>query len=96
MIQQRKGSKENFYRNWKDYVNGFGNLNGDHWLGLEKIHRLTKVNSILRVDMTSYTKGNRYARYNVFKVGSSTTSYTLTTSIATVETQATLSSITLE
>ena len=78
VIQRRIGSTD-FYRNWNDYVNGFGNLNSDHWLGLEKIHRLTKANSILRVDMTSYTKGSRYARYNVFKVGSSATSYKLTT-----------------
>ena len=78
MIQRRIGSTD-FYRNWNDYVNGFGNLNSNHWLGLEKIHRLTKANSILRVDMTSYTKGSRYARYNVFKVGSSATSYKLTT-----------------
>ena len=79
VIQRRRDGSVNFYRNWKDYVMGFGNLNGEHWLGLEKIHRLTKVASVLRVDMTGYTKGHRYARYNIFKVGSSTTSYTLTT-----------------
>ena len=81
VIQRQKGSNNpNFNRNWNDYVNGFGNPNYDHWLGLEKIHRLTKANSMLRVELVSYTKGNRYARYNVFKVGSSSTSYTLTAS----------------
>ena len=34
---------------------------------------------MLRVDLVSYTKGHRYALYNVFKVGSSSTYYTLTT-----------------
>ena len=81
VIQRQKGSnRPNFDRNWNDYVNGFGNPNYDHWLGLEKIHRLTKANSMLRVDLVSYTKGHRYALYNVFKVGSSSTYYTLTTS----------------
>ena len=80
VIQRQKGSNNpNFYRNWNDYVNGFGNPNYDHWLGLEKIHRLTKANVMLRVDLVSYTKGHRYALYNVFKVGSSSTYYTLTT-----------------
>ena len=78
VIQRRRDGSVNFYRNWKDYVMGFGNLNGEYWLGLEKIHRLTKVASVLRVDVTGYARGHRYARYNTFKVGSSTTSYTLT------------------
>ena len=65
------------YRGWKEYVHGFGDLNGEHWLGLEKIYRLTKANSVLRVDMTSYTKGSKYAKYSNFKVGNSASKYTL-------------------
>ena len=64
-------------RGWKDYVNGFGDLNGEHWLGLEKIYRLTKSTSLLRVDMTSYVKGSKYAKYSNFKVGNSASKYTL-------------------
>ena len=68
VIQRQKGSnRPNFDRNWNDYVNGFGNPNYDHWLGLEKIHRLTKANSMLRVDLVSYTKGHRYALYKVIQ-----------------------------
>lgn len=25
--------KINFYRDWKSYTTGFGNMNGEHWLG---------------------------------------------------------------
>ena len=77
VFQRRKDGSVNFYRGWKDYVNGFGNLNGEHWLGLEKIYRLTKSTSLLRVDMTSYAKGSKYAKYSNFKVGNSASKYTL-------------------
>ena len=34
---------EDFFRGWEDYKNGFGGLDsqGEFWLGLEKIYRLT-------------------------------------------------------
>ena len=76
MFQRRKDGSVNFQRGWNDYVKGFGNPDGEHWLGLEKIHRLTKASSVLRVDMTSYTKGSRYAKYT-FKVGNAASKYTL-------------------
>ena len=77
VFQRRKDGSVNFYQGWKDYVHCFGDLNGEHWLGLEKIYRLTKANSVLRVDMTSYTKGSKYAKYSTFKVGKSASKYTL-------------------
>ena len=77
MFQRRKDGSITFYRGWKDYVNGFGDLNGEHWLGLEKIYQLTKSTSLLRVDMTSYAKGSKYAKYSNFKVGNSASKYTL-------------------
>ncbi|XP_070181192.1 fibrinogen-like protein 1 [Littorina saxatilis] len=30
-----------FNRTWQEYKNGFGNLQGDHWLGLQQIYYLT-------------------------------------------------------
>ena len=60
-----------------EYVKGFGDLNKNYWLGLEKIYRLTKANSMLRVDLRSFTKGYGYAQYSHFRVGHCVTSYKL-------------------
>ncbi|KAJ8315360.1 hypothetical protein KUTeg_007510, partial [Tegillarca granosa] len=42
VIQRRLYGDVSFDRNWATYAEGFGNLKGDHWLGLKKIHELTK------------------------------------------------------
>ena len=42
VFQRRMDGTEDFYCNWTDYVKGFGDLNGEFWLGLSKIHRLLK------------------------------------------------------
>ena len=47
VIQKRLDGSVNFKRGWKDYKNGFGNLNGEFWLGLDKMHRLTKTKNKL-------------------------------------------------
>ena len=78
MFQRRIDGSEDFYRGWADYKNGFGNLTGEFWLGLDKIHRLTASGqNVLRVDLESFENEKRYAIFKTFLVGNETEDYIL-------------------
>ena len=81
VIQRRLlNGQENFSRNWADYVNGFGDLNGEFWYGLKDIHTLTTNNDVeLRIDMK--TKGVDFKfhwTYQTFRVAGASDKYRLT------------------
>ncbi|XP_005095222.2 fibrinogen C domain-containing protein 1 [Aplysia californica] len=66
VILRRASADVDFFRGWADYKNGFGNLRGNFWFGLEKIHQLTNQRKWeLRIDMT-YEGKDYYACYNDF------------------------------
>ena len=78
VFQRRMDGTEDFYRGWNDYVKGFGDFNGEFWLGLNKIHRLTQAaNTTLRVDLADFEGETRYAKYTMFQVLDSSTKYQL-------------------
>ena len=79
VFQRRKDGSVDFYLNWIDYVRGFGDLNGEFWLGLRNIHRLTASasHSQLRVDMEDFDSNVAYAKYDSFNVGDAASRYTL-------------------
>ena len=79
VFQSRMDGSEDFYRNWADYVTGFGQLEGEHWLGLEKLVCLTtrRPRTELRVDLADYQGEYKYAQYSFFSVGNSGTNYVL-------------------
>ena len=33
VVQRRQDGSEDFYRDWLDYQEGFGKVDGEHWLG---------------------------------------------------------------
>ena len=77
MFQKRLDGSIDFYRGWNDYKYGFGNMSGEFWLGLDKIHRLTKERSRLRVDLEDTTGKTAYAEYDFFGVTSESSKYKL-------------------
>ena len=78
VFQKRLDGSVYLYRSWDDYKNGFGDLNGEFWLGLDKIYRLTeKKHNRLRVDLEDFTFSTAYAEYDMFEVTNETTKYKL-------------------
>ncbi|CAG2246154.1 Angiopoietin-related protein 1,Ficolin-1-A,Angiopoietin-1,Fibrinogen C domain-containing protein 1,Ryncolin-1,Tenascin-N,Angiopoietin-related protein 7,Angiopoietin-related protein 6,Ficolin-3,Fibrinogen C domain-containing protein 1-B,Fibroleukin,Fibrinogen-like protein 1,Ficolin-1,Ficolin-1-B,Angiopoietin-4,Tenascin-R,Ryncolin-2,Techylectin-5B,Fibrinogen C domain-containing protein 1-A,Microfibril-associated glycoprotein 4,Fibrinogen-like protein A,Ryncolin-3,Angiopoietin-2,Tenascin-X,Ficolin-2,Tenascin len=79
VIQRRFDGKIDFYRTWKEYEHGFGNLKGEHWLGNDKIHILTSGGGYfeLRIDLADFDGETRYALYRKFAVGNAGSKYKL-------------------
>ena len=77
MVQKRLDGSVDFERNWSDYKNGFGNLDGEFRLGLEKMHCLTKSPSKLQVDLEDFDGKTSYAEYAMFVVALESKKYQL-------------------
>ena len=78
VFQKRLDGSVDFDRGWAEYKGGFGNLTGEFWLGLDKIHRLTRGgNYKLRVDLEDFAGNTYYAEYDLFKVRSEEKKYQL-------------------
>ena len=78
VFQKRLDGSVDFYLNWSDYKVGFGDLNGEFWLGLDKIYRLTSDNnSMLRVDLEDFEGNTSFAQYNMFGVMNENNMYKL-------------------
>lgn len=61
---------EDFFRTWKEYVEGFGQLKKEFWLGLEHIHALTNQSDYeARFDLADFGGYKRFAKYDTFSVG---------------------------
>ncbi len=69
---RRFNGQVDFNRSHADYKEGFGSLNGEHWLGLERMHHLTYTsgdNLVCRVDLYGCEGEHATAEYEVFQVG---------------------------
>ena len=84
VFQRRVDATVDFYRGWNEYKSGFGNPNGNFWLGLEKIHRLAAPGkgAILRVDLKGISNRNvlKYAEYSGFSISSEADGYRISVS----------------
>ena len=78
MFQKRQDGSLDFFRAWDAYKRGFGNLNGEFWLGLDKLHRLTvSSGKKLRVDLEDLPGNTAFAEYSSFAVTSERAKYQL-------------------
>ena len=76
--RNRKNSQLSFDKNWREYEDGFGDLNDDFWAGLKLMNTLTQHGQWeMRVDFQKNDKSWSYLHYNQFSVGSVSDKYRL-------------------
>lgn len=69
VIQRRVDGSVNFFRNWETYKQGFGNIDGEYFLGLENIYWLTNQgNYKLLVTLEDWSGRKVFAEYASFRV----------------------------
>ncbi|KAM4664872.1 angiopoietin-related protein 2 isoform 1-T2 [Discoglossus pictus] len=69
IIQRRLDGSVNFFRNWETYKQGFGNIDGEYWLGLENIYWLTnQANYKLLITMEDWSGRKVFAEYASFRL----------------------------
>ena len=77
--RNRINGRLSFDKNWREYEEGFGDLNKDFWAGLELMYSLTQRGQWeMRVDYQKNDKTWSYLHYNQFSVGSASEEYPLT------------------
>ena len=83
VFQRRQDGSVNFFpRSFNDYIGGFGDRNGEFWLGLEAIHRLAPTQSdrsvtTLRVDLRDSQGNPGNATFETFGLLNSDNQYQL-------------------
>jgi hypothetical protein len=69
VFQRRLNGKTDFYRNWTEYKNGFGDLNNEFWLGNDHLSLLTSDGDHeLRIEIEDFEGNSAYAKYSKFKI----------------------------
>ncbi|KAG5834991.1 hypothetical protein ANANG_G00267380 [Anguilla anguilla] len=78
VIQRRQDGSVNFFRNWETYKQGFGNIDGEYWLGLENLYWLTNQGTYkLLVTMEDWSGRKVFAEYASFRLESEAEFYKL-------------------
>ncbi|XP_068959049.1 angiopoietin-related protein 5-like isoform X2 [Petaurus breviceps papuanus] len=83
VFQRRTGGNGKplaFDRVWQEYENGFGDVKGEHWLGLSKLYSLThqpRTRTQLKLDLHNFENESRHALYDSFKISDKSSFYTL-------------------
>ncbi|KAK3545187.1 hypothetical protein QTP70_001763 [Hemibagrus guttatus] len=79
VFQRRNTGKLDFMKRWRQYMQGFGELTEEFWLGLENLNVLTNTSTKyeVRFDLGLGSE-HAYAVYDDFKIGSAKQKFKLT------------------
>ncbi|XP_062129778.1 angiopoietin-4 isoform X1 [Drosophila sulfurigaster albostrigata] len=78
VILNRSSDDVSFQRGWLDYKEGFGNLAGDFFIGLDKLHALTSsVLHELRIELEDFDGNVAHAGYDAFAISGERELYSL-------------------
>ncbi|XP_030564659.1 ryncolin-2 [Drosophila novamexicana] len=78
VIAYRFDGSEEFSRDWHAYKSGFGELNSEFFIGLDKLYRLTHTElHELLIIMRNKDREERFALYNQFSIASEAEKYFL-------------------
>ncbi|XP_060551732.1 ficolin-1-like [Ruditapes philippinarum] len=74
VFQNRFDGSVDFFRNFYDYEFGFGDIDGEFWLGLKYVQEMTSLTreeclSELRISLTGSEWNTAYEVYNNFSLG---------------------------
>ena len=77
VFQRHQSDSVSFNRDWDDYKNGFGAVNGDFWWGNEKLSQALNDGRQyeLRIDLFDWEGEHRYAKYSRFNVENESGNY---------------------
>lgn len=76
VIQRRHDGSVDFNRSWEEYAKGFGDPDGELWIGNEMLHHMTKDNCTkLRIIIQDIENKTLYADYDSFYIASRAEGY---------------------
>ena len=78
-FQRRMNGSVDFYVDWESYKKGFGNLEGEFWLGNDYLHRLTaSASMVFRIDREDFEDDRRFAEYITLAAADESDNYRVT------------------
>ncbi|XP_033103917.1 fibrinogen-like protein 1 [Anneissia japonica] len=78
VFQRRQDGSVDFNQNWQNYASGFGDLNGEFWLGNKKIHKITSSAKYeFRIDMVTNDNDTYHVTYDSIEIGSEAENFRL-------------------
>nr|XP_043069178.1 ficolin-1-A-like [Drosophila bipectinata] len=78
VVQRRFDGSVDFNRTWNEYKKGFGNIQGEYFIGLDRLHLMTtSVHHELCVRVADFDGVSAYAHYTHFEIGNEEESYEL-------------------